>query len=140
MSLDVHLNRKKIVSYDNGQTFKDEVDEVYWANITHNLGTMAREAGIYEALWRPYRLKPNYNIPEGDHKAEYKFEEDNPSVAKDIIDVLEKGLADLKSRPEHFEKFNASNGWGLYKHFVPFVEEYLAACKEHPDAEIYCYR
>jgi hypothetical protein len=29
---------------------------VYNANITHNLGKMA-EAGLYEALWRPYRLK-----------------------------------------------------------------------------------
>src|SRR5260221_6791232 len=27
--------------------------EVYWANITHNLGLMARECGLYEPLWRP---------------------------------------------------------------------------------------
>ena len=30
---------------------------LYDANITHNLGEMAKKAGIYEALWRPYRLK-----------------------------------------------------------------------------------
>ena len=37
---------------------------MYNANITHNLGKMAEEAGIYEALWRPYQLKEGYNIPE----------------------------------------------------------------------------
>jgi hypothetical protein len=30
---------------------------VYNANITHNLGKMAEKAGLYETLWRPYRLK-----------------------------------------------------------------------------------
>jgi hypothetical protein len=55
-------------------------------------------------------------------------------LASDIIPILEKGLADLKERPEHFEQFNASNGWGLYKNVVPFVENYLTACKENPDA------
>ena len=32
---------------------ESESEEVYSANITHNLGGMADEAGIYEALWRP---------------------------------------------------------------------------------------
>ena len=52
------------------------------------------------------------------------------------MELLEKGLSDLKERPDYFEQFNASNGWGLYKHFVPFVEKYLEACKEYPDAKI----
>ena len=30
--------------------------EVYSANITHNLGLMAEEAGIYQPLWRPEEL------------------------------------------------------------------------------------
>ncbi len=90
--------------------------DVYSANITHNLGKMADAAGIYKALWRP--------------------EEEGWKYAKDIIGPLETGLADLKARPDHFEQFNASNGWGMYEHFVPFVEEYLAACKEYPEAEI----
>lgn len=136
MSLDVYLTRKKWVSYDEGKTQTEENEEVYWANITHNLGKMADEAGIYEALWRPHRLKEGYNIPESDHQAEWKFEEENKTTAKDIIPLLEKGLADLKARPEHFEKFNSPNGWGMYKHFVPFIEKYLEACKEYPDAVI----
>ena len=136
MSLDVYLNRKRYLSYDEGKTYTQDDEQVYWANITHNLGKMAGEAGIYEALWRPHRLKEGYNILESDHQAEWKFEEENKTTAKDIIPLLEKGLADLKSRPEHFEKFNSPNGWGMYEHFVPFVEKYLEACKEYPDAII----
>lgn len=135
MSLDVYLNRKRYLSYD-GKTYTEDTEQVYWANITHNLNTMASEAGIYEALWRPHRLKEGYNISENDHQAEWKFEEENTTLAKDIIPLLEKGLSDLKTRPEYFEKFNSPNGWGMYEHFVSFVEKYLEACKEYPDAII----
>ncbi len=134
MSLDVSLNRKRYTSYDEGKTFTEDYEQIYIANITHNLGGMAYKAGIYEALWRPHRLKDGYNIPEGDHKAEYEFEENQTTKASEIIELLEKGLADLKARPEYFERFNSPNGWGTYKHFVPFVEEYLKACLEYPDA------
>lgn len=136
MSLDVYLNRKRYLSYDEGKTYTEDTEQVYWANITHNLNTMAGEAGIYEALWRPHRLKEGYNISENDHQAEWKFEEENTTLAKDIIPLLEKGLSDLKTRPEYFEKFNSPNGWGMYEHFVPFVEKYLEACKKYPDAII----
>lgn len=116
MSLDVYIERTKWVSYDEGKTHTVENEELYSDNITHNLGKMATEAGIYDSLWQP--------------------EEIGATKAKDIIGLLEKGLADLKARPEHFEKFNDSNGWGMYEHFVPFVEKYLEACKEYPDAII----
>lgn len=131
MSLDVYL-KDPTSTYDRG--------ELYWANITHNLGMMAEKAGIYEALWRPHRLKAGYCIPENDHDAEREFEEMSETVAKDIIPLLENGLIVLKSRPEYFKQFNSSNGWGLYKHFVPFVEEYLKACKEYPDSIVHVSR
>jgi len=134
MSLDVDLIKEKWVSYDKGKTHTIEYENIYNANITHNLAEMAGRAGIYEALWRPHRLKPDYNIPEKDYDAEWEFEDNSTTFAKDIIPLLERGLADLKSRPEYFEQFNSSNGWGTYKHFVPFVEEYLNACKKHPDS------
>ncbi len=116
MSLDVYLNRKRYLSSDEGKTYTEDNENVYSANITHNLGKMAGEAGIYEALWRP--------------------EEIGKTKATEIVELLEKGLADLKARPEHFKTFNSPNGWGLYEHFVPFVEKYLEACKEYPDATI----
>ena len=116
MSLDVYLSRKKWISYDEGKTHEIDYEQVYEANITHNLGKMAHEAGIYKALWRPEEIKAVY--------------------AKDIIGKLKIGLGKLKKFPKYYERFNAVNGWGLYKHFVPFVEKYLNACMENPEAEI----
>jgi hypothetical protein len=116
MSLDIGLTRKKWVSYEEGKPGEVESESVYDANITHNLGEMAEAAGIYYALWRPEEIG--------------KFK------AGEIVELLEKGLADLTAHPAHFRTFNAPNGWGTYEHFVPFVERYLAACKQFPEAVI----
>jgi hypothetical protein len=89
---------------------------VYSANITHNLGTMADAAGIYNYLWRPEEL--------------------GIMLAGELIAPLTEGLEKLKADPAKFEALNALNSWGLYKHFVPFVEKYLKACVENPDAAI----
>jgi hypothetical protein len=91
-------------------------DDLPSFNITHNLGKMAREAGVYQALWRP--------------------DEHGYRRARDIVPILERGLADLVKRPAYFQKLNAPNGWGRYEDFVPFVREVLQACKKHPDALI----
>ena len=99
MSLDVHLSER-----------------VYSANITHNLGKMAQEAGIYQALWRP--------------------EEEYYTTASDLIEPLTKGLALLVSDPERFKAFDSPNGWGMYEHFVPFVAKYLEACVMHPESRV----
>lgn len=122
MSLDVSLysKEKKTVMCYSCMHEHEEQEMLYDANITHNLGKMAGEAGIYKALWRPEEIGAKY--------------------AKDIIDIVEKGLSDLKSRPEYFEQFNSQNGWGMYKNFVPFVEEYLDALKQYPNSEIYVSR
>lgn len=93
-----------------------EGEVVYWANITHNLAKMATEAGIYKALWRP--------------------EEIGATKASDLIERVEAGLKKLKADPAYFAQFNASNGWGLYEHFVPWVSKYLQALKEYPEAAI----
>ena len=90
--------------------------EVYSGNITHNLGEMADAAGIYKFLWRP--------------------EEIGITKASQMIEPLKEGLKKLKDSPAEYEKYNSPNGWGLYEHFVPFVEEVLAACVENPDAEV----
>ena len=95
---------------------KRKMTDVFWSNITHNLTKMADKAGIYQACWRP--------------------EEIGATQARDIAPILEKGLADLKKRPAYFRKFNPKNGWGTYDNLVKWVEEYLAACKEHPSAKI----
>lgn len=140
MSLDVTLYRNYHVTYDEGKTLEPQKESLYNANITHNLGKMAEAAGLYEALWRPYQLKEGYNIDEGDYQAEYKFEEDNPVKANEIIPIIEKGLKDMKARPEHYKTFNSSNGWGMYHNFVPWIERYLEALKEYPELFVECDR
>jgi len=64
--------------------------QLYSANITHNLGPMAREAGIYAALWRGKDVK----------------------TAADLAIVLHEGLTILRADPERFKRYDASNGWG----------------------------
>jgi hypothetical protein len=120
MSLDVYLMsgvkpHKCICQCGNEHEIEESI-ELFWANITHNLGTMADKAGIYEYLWRP--------------------EEINCTVAKDLIDPLTIGLEKLKSDPDFFKQFNDKNGWGTYNVFVPWIQEYLDACIEYPDALI----
>ena len=90
--------------------------QVYWANITHNLAPMAKKAGIYRHLWRPSEI--------------------GITKAGQLINPLMVGLALLKSDPERFKAFDSSNGWGLYELFVPFVDKYLAACIDNPDADV----
>lgn len=96
--------------------FETEENTVYQDNITHNLNCMAMEAGIYEACWRP--------------------EEIGAVTGKDLIPMLEVGLAELRSKPEHYKTFNPDNGWGNYEGLVLWVEKYLEACYQYPDAVI----
>ena len=103
MSLDVYLTRTQPTT-------------VFDANITHNLGAMAEEAGIYKHLWRP--------------------EEIGITKASQLIETLREAITLMRADPTRFEKHNASNGWGLYEHFVPWLERYLAACEEYPDADV----
>lgn len=128
---------------------QEESTEVYSANITHNLGRMAREAGIYEALWCPAKLDPERRARIHEQEAlknyhgaggSYEIENAAVIVAKDLIQPLTVGLETLRSDPERFKAFNPSNGWGDYEGLVTFVADYLAACIAHPDATVSTWR
>ena len=103
MSLDVYLTAVRPTT-------------LFDQNITHNLGKMAREAGVYEAMWRPEEL--------------------GIKTAAQLISPLRAGLERLRADPEGFRKFDAPNGWGRYEHLLEFVEKYLSACEQNPDAEV----
>jgi len=103
MSLDIYLKKMQMVN-------------VHQQNITHNLGHMAKMAGLYAPLWRP--------------------EENNITHANQLIPYLETGIALMKEDPARYEQYNPENGWGSYAAFLPWLEKLLTACKEHPDAEI----
>ncbi len=121
MSLDVYLTgkteRKPCVcrECDNAHE-RDEAPTFYSSNITHNLGRMAQEAGIYKHCWHPEEL--------------------SITKAVELIEPLRAGLKLLESDPEKFKQFDASNGWGRYIHFVPWLREYLKACEEYPEANV----
>ena len=87
-------------------------EEVFYANTTHNLMQMANAAGLYDPIW------------------------DGSVVAKDLIAPLEAGIKWLKENRQEAESYNASNGWGTYEDFLPWVERYLEACKKYPEATI----
>lgn len=107
MSLDVTLTAMRPVVVFDG-------------NITHNLNAMAKQAGIYEALWRPEELPI--------------------TKAGDLVPRLQKGLAFLRDNPEVCKQHNPENGWGTYEGLVSFVEKYLKACEANADADIKAWR
>jgi len=88
---------------------------VFSANITHNLGEMAKKVGLYQALWSPEDL--------------------GIKCAKDLIPFLAEGIGKLKSDPDYFRTFNPANGLGDYEGLVRFVEKTLHACRQYPDAK-----
>lgn len=94
----------------------DKRQPIYEANITHNLAEMAREAELYEALWRP--------------------DENGYRRAEQLIEPLRYGLKKLQDNPEYFKQFNPENGWGNYDNLVTFVRLYLRACEEWPEATV----
>ena len=123
------LETSEDLNHDRKETAKMSLDvyltairptTVHSTNITHNLGKMAAEAGIYDCIWYPDTM--------------------GISKAEQLIEPLERGLAELKARPDHYKQFDAANGWGVYSDFIWFVEDYLKACKENPDAAVEALR
>ena len=135
MGLSVSLNREKWISYDKGETYQVELEKVFSLNITHRLRNMAEHAGLYDVLWRPYKLRKD--APINDYNAEYEFEKQQEIKASEIITTLERGLKRLTDYPNYFKQFIPSEGWGdYYGYLVSFVRSYLDACKKFPDAII----
>lgn len=114
MSLDIYFREKK--NCPNCCHILNDGQVVFDKNITHNLGRMAAEAGFYKQLWRPEETDVVYASQLGFH--------------------IEKGIHELESNPEKYRPLSASNGWGTYEQFVPWLKELLQACKDYPDAII----
>lgn len=88
--------------------------EFFEANVTHNLTGMANEAGVYKEVWCP--------------------EEVGITKAGQLVEPLKRAITAMKAEPVRFERLNPENGWGTYKGFVPWLENYLRACEENPEA------
>lgn len=122
MSLDVFLRDPAPLEFEKCKhcdgTGREQLlrDDLYSANITHNLNTMAKAVGIYRHLWRPDEL--------------------GIEIAGELIEPLRQSLAKLKADPEQYRKYDAPNGWGKYEHLVEFVKKYLQACEQNPEARV----
>ncbi len=120
MSLDVYLYgesvRDQCECECGHQHFRSYRPELFAANITHNLGAMAKEAGLYEAVWRP--------------------EEIWLSKGSEVAALLCGGIARMEQDPQKFMALDSANGWGTYRDFLPWLKTYLKACEEYPDAEV----
>jgi hypothetical protein len=92
----------------------DDGNELYHRNITHNLTHMADAAGFYRYMWRP--------------------EECGCRLACEIAGPIRAGLAELKARPEFYKLYSATNGWGTYEQFIPWLEDYVYALESNPKA------
>lgn len=103
MSLDIHLKYLRPV-------------DVFHNNITHNLGEMAKEAGLYLVMWHPEDIKV--------------------TKAKQAVPYLKEGIKNLRLNPDKYKKFNPVNGWGSYEGLLSSAEEYLSACVENPNSII----
>lgn len=114
MSLDVYLR------FDIDTGGAEHTVSVFDANYTHNCGLMAKEAGVYDVVWRP--------------------EENGVTCAADLIAPLRQGIAAMEDDPKRFIALNPSNGWGSYETFLPWLREYLQACVKFPKAAVVACR
>jgi hypothetical protein len=83
-------------------------------NITHNLGKMAQELGVYYLLWRGADV----------------------TVASDMLEKLRAAILALETTPEEYHRYDAPNGWGKLEHFLKFLKTLEGMCREHPEAEV----
>lgn len=104
MGLNIYVSEMQYVTFQDFQ-------------LTHNLVPMAKEAGLYEALWCPSVFA------------------DKPE-AQDLIYNLELGLTYLLEHPERCKRWEPANGFGSYDQLVSIVHDYLVTCKLYPDAII----
>jgi hypothetical protein len=81
MSLDIYLRTPRTCPNCGHRLGEGAV--LHEQNITHNLGGMASEAGIYGFLWRP--------------------EENGITTASQLIEPLERAITEMEADPPRFQ-------------------------------------
>ena len=111
MSLDLTIYAT--ADLGGAEPFRFEIDS---HNVTHNLASMAEEAGVYLALWRPEELAETPRL-------------------RDIEMAVREGLERLNADPKHFEKMK-KNGWGSRENLVKVCEWVLEYADLYPLAMV----
>lgn len=126
MSLDfyVYVPEQRAYVRENGTTapMLEENTElcecIHIANITHNMGEMARHVPVsdtltlYNILWRP--------------------DESNLKTTDDIMEYVTMGLKFMREHFSELLQYNPDNGWGSYEGLVTFTKRVLGACLLYP--------
>ena len=85
-------------------------------NMTHNVKSMAEEAGI-EWLWvlsyYPEAVKASSLVPALTHAVEL-----------------------MTRDPDRFRRLDSPNGWGTYANFLPWLQDLLRICTESPGLNV----
>lgn len=109
MSLDVNIKYKAFECCGRDEEYAD-----VHLNITHNLGRIASELGVYEMLWK----------------------NDGTKKCSEQIDQLIEAKDKLSSNIEYYHQFNSSNGWGTADNFEDFLGQVIYEMKLNPNAYI----
>lgn len=112
MSLDISM------IFDECPRCGEDVEPIDVGNITHNLTEMAEAAGLYEAMWRPEDIKAGV------------------VTGRDVLPLLEDGIAWLVAHKEEAEKLNPENGWGDYDCLLATARAYRDVCRQYPGGRI----
>lgn len=98
-----------VVSHGDGYS-----TTVFDRNITYNLRPMLVAAGLLGSF--------------------YSLEGMTAAEAQPIVYGVWR---ELRTRPEHYAKFDSPNGWGRHKHLLPWIKDFYLALRLHPHGVIY---
>lgn len=112
---------------ESWQITEEEIktNEFWHGNITHNLTEMAEDCLSFDEEYQRYNL---YGLLWRDTQVPFTGVYLNIYIAH-----LAYCLYVLKNDPDHFKKFNPSNGWGTYEQLCNFVEEFIKALVNMPE-------
>lgn len=83
------------------------------SNMTHNVSTMWRLVGVYDALY-----------------------ESHGKLAGDYVDALNAGIDSMKEKIDECRVLNPSNGWGDADSALDWLIAWRDECDMHPKATI----
>lgn len=94
-------------------TLKIDNEEIFDANMTHDVTPMWHKAGCYDALYMSDGQK-----------------------AMDVRDIIVDAVVDMMKYKKEYQKLDSPNGWGTYDDAFKFLLSVAVACCDFPEAII----
>lgn len=78
---------------------------------------------LYARIAEPERHSPTYNLGVMFRKCtSWDFEQSKWYRCADVIDNINHGIKELRTRRKHYEQYNAPNGWGTVDSAIEDLE------------------